>query len=98
MVGKRSGKALLREEGKRHSRYPSYLNIVWRLTMCLLLGLERTDNNMDLTTWPQINPINQKNYYTYVMSSKARSPSSEKPSSWMVLYLKLAAPRGERCF
>ncbi|CAF9940840.1 actin-like protein arp8 [Imshaugia aleurites] len=41
MVGKRSGKALLREE-----------------------GLERTDNNMDLTTWPQINPINQKNYYT----------------------------------
>ncbi|KAK4697780.1 actin-related protein 8, partial [Lecanoromycetidae sp. Uapishka_2] len=41
MVGKRSGKALLREE-----------------------GLERTDNNMDLTTWPQINMINQKNYYT----------------------------------
>ncbi|KAL6718346.1 Actin-like protein arp8 [Lecanora helva] len=41
MVGKRSGKALLREE-----------------------GLERTDNNMDLTTWPQVNMINQKNYYT----------------------------------
>ncbi|KAL9106167.1 MAG: hypothetical protein Q9227_008759 [Pyrenula ochraceoflavens] len=41
MVGKKSGKALLREE-----------------------GLERTDNNMDLSTWPQINPINQKNYYT----------------------------------
>ncbi|KAL9102082.1 MAG: hypothetical protein Q9163_002731 [Psora crenata] len=41
MVGKKSGKALLREE-----------------------GLERTDNNMDLTTWPQVNMINQKNYYT----------------------------------
>ncbi|KAI9700730.1 MAG: actin-like protein arp8 [Candelina mexicana] len=41
MVGKKSGKALLREE-----------------------GLERTDNDMDLTTWPQINMINQKNYYT----------------------------------
>ncbi|KAI4202092.1 MAG: hypothetical protein LQ350_002759, partial [Teloschistes chrysophthalmus] len=41
MVGKKSGKALLREE-----------------------GLERTDNNMDLTTWPQANMINQKNYYT----------------------------------
>ena len=41
MVGKKSGKALLREE-----------------------GLERTDNNMDLTSWPHIIPINQKNYYT----------------------------------
>ena len=41
MVGKKSGKALLREE-----------------------GLERTDNNMDLTSWPQVIPINQKNYYT----------------------------------
>jgi actin-related protein 8 len=41
MVGKKSGKALLREE-----------------------GLERTDNNMDLTSWPQIIAINQKNYYT----------------------------------
>ena len=45
--------------------------------MCLLLGLERTDNNMDLTTWPQINPINQKNYYTYVTNSKARSTRPE---------------------
>lgn len=41
MVGKKSGKALLREE-----------------------GLERTDNNMDLTSWPQVTAINQKNYYT----------------------------------
>ena len=41
MVGKKSGKALLREE-----------------------GLERTDNNMDLTSWPMIQAINQKNYYT----------------------------------
>ncbi|KAI9820290.1 MAG: actin-like protein arp8 [Pycnora praestabilis] len=40
MVGKQSGKALLRE------------------------GLERTDNNMEPTSWPQINMINQKNYYT----------------------------------
>ena len=29
-----------------------------------LAGLERTDNNMDLTTWPQVGMINQKNYYT----------------------------------
>lgn len=41
MVGKKSGKALLREE-----------------------GLERTDNKMGLTSWPEVNPINQKNYYT----------------------------------
>jgi actin-related protein 8 len=42
MVGKKSGKALLREE-----------------------GLERTDNNMDLSIWPVVSMINQKNYYTY---------------------------------
>jgi actin-related protein 8 len=28
------------------------------------IGLERTDNNMDLTSWPAIAAINQKNYYT----------------------------------
>ncbi|CAI7597338.1 unnamed protein product [Penicillium bialowiezense] len=27
-------------------------------------GLERTDNNMELSSWPQIPAINQKNYYT----------------------------------
>ena len=27
-------------------------------------GLERTDNEMGLTTWPQVGMINQKNYYT----------------------------------
>lgn len=31
------------------------------------VGLERTDNNLDLTNWPQVTPINQKNYYTFVM-------------------------------
>ncbi|KAF2500170.1 actin-like ATPase domain-containing protein [Lophium mytilinum] len=41
MVVKKSGKALLREE-----------------------GLERTDNDLDLTSWPVVNMINQKNYYT----------------------------------
>ncbi|KAI5290582.1 actin-like protein arp8 [Ascosphaera aggregata] len=41
MVGKKSGKALLKEE-----------------------GLERTDNNMELSSWPQVAAINQKNYYT----------------------------------
>ncbi|EAS33316.2 chromatin remodeling complex subunit [Coccidioides immitis RS] len=41
MVGKKSGKAILKEE-----------------------GLERTDNNMELTSWPQVVAINQKNYYT----------------------------------
>ncbi|KAM5475563.1 Actin-like protein arp8 [Microsporum audouinii] len=30
-------------------------------------GLQRTDNSMDLTSWPQIVAINQKNYYTYVL-------------------------------
>ena len=27
---------------------------------------------MDLTTWPQVNPINQKNYYTYVVTLIAK--------------------------
>lgn len=31
----------------------------------LIPGLERTDNGMKLTTWPDVTPINQKNYYTY---------------------------------
>ncbi|PNS15791.1 hypothetical protein CAC42_4243 [Sphaceloma murrayae] len=44
MVGKKSGRALLREE-----------------------GLQRTDNNMDLTSFPVIPMINQKNYYTEFM-------------------------------
>lgn len=30
------------------------------------IGLERTDNNMELSSWPQIPAINQKNYYTYI--------------------------------
>ena len=29
------------------------------------VGLERTDNDMSLTSWPQVQMINQKNYYTY---------------------------------
>ncbi|KAK3379581.1 actin-like ATPase domain-containing protein [Lasiosphaeria ovina] len=30
-------------------------------------GLERTDNGMKLTSWPEVAPINQKNYYTDYM-------------------------------
>ncbi|KOS19267.1 putative actin-related protein 8 [Escovopsis weberi] len=30
-------------------------------------GLERTDNGMKLTSWPDVSPINQKNYYTDYM-------------------------------
>ncbi|KYK60188.1 chromatin remodeling complex subunit [Drechmeria coniospora] len=30
-------------------------------------GLERTDNGMKLTSWPDVTPINQKNYYTDYM-------------------------------
>lgn len=31
---------------------------------CRRLGLERTDNGMKQTSWPDVPPINQKNYYT----------------------------------
>lgn len=40
-----------------------------QLIMWVSVGLERTDNNMELTTWPQVNMINQKNYYTSVTPS-----------------------------
>lgn len=61
MVGKKSGKALLREEGaaalmdgRKHSNAVANEKT----------GLERTDNNMEMTSWPVVTPINQKNYYT----------------------------------
>lgn len=65
MVGKKSGKALLRDEGMVLSlfRFPRPLRYEV-LTRLFGLGLERTDNNMELSNWPQIPPINQKNYYT----------------------------------
>ena len=62
MVGKKSGKALLREEGKNDFVQP--IDTMDSDKKCS--GLERTDNNMDLTSWPQVNMINQKNYYTLV--------------------------------
>ncbi|RMZ76572.1 hypothetical protein DV737_g4782, partial [Chaetothyriales sp. CBS 132003] len=40
MVGKKSSKAIARED-----------------------GIQRTDNNMDLSSWPVVTPINQKNFY-----------------------------------
>ena len=61
MVGKRSGKAL-REEGMQSYKIESLYQS--KNTEDSNSGLERTDNNMDLTTWPQVNMINQKNYYT----------------------------------
>lgn len=62
MVGKKSGKALLRDEGGLQTDVqPCPCANFTRL------GLERTDNNMELSSWPQIAPINQKNYYTYVV-------------------------------
>lgn len=59
MVGKKSGRAQLREEGM-----DSVLTIKDGALTAAHIGLERTDNNLDLTTWPQVNMINQKNYYT----------------------------------
>ena len=61
MGPKKSGKALLKEEGKhcylRQENEPTILTSSG-------IGLERTDNNMDVTSWPVIPAINQKNYYT----------------------------------
>jgi actin-related protein 8 len=59
MVGKKSGKALLREEGIQVLGEQ-----LWIAEANPQIGLERTDNNMEMTSWPVVNPINQKNYYT----------------------------------
>jgi actin-related protein 8 len=61
MVGKRSGKALLREEGKASCSQQETSSVTNHDA-----GLERTDNNMEMTTWPVVTMINQKNYYTWV--------------------------------
>jgi actin-related protein 8 len=63
MVGKKSGKALLREEGTSLDR-SSALRVLRKLLKLTGIGLERTDNNMEFTSWPAIAAINQKNYYT----------------------------------
>lgn len=47
-----------------------YASFLLLLTMFVVIGLERTDNNMDLTTWPVVGMINQKNYYTFVVLAR----------------------------
>ncbi len=64
MVGKKSGKALLREEG---NIFPSGDYAIKAYTSA---GLARTDNGMKQTSWPEVPMINQKNYYTYVLTFK----------------------------
>lgn len=41
----------------------------------LMTGLERTDNGMKQTSWPEVSMINQKNYYTFVNYRSSRLPS-----------------------
>lgn len=76
MVGKKSGRAQQREEGiVCYTALRSF-------TAHRIAGLERTDNNLDLTTWPQVNMINQKNYYTEFLKREEqflafRAPAEE---------------------
>lgn len=42
-----------------------------RASNCHDPGLERTDNGMKQTNWPEVTPINQKNYYTYALPATA---------------------------
>lgn len=52
----------------------------WPILLCTDCGtgLQRTDNNMEFTSWPQVNMINQKNYYTYVHSLSTHHVPFEK--------------------
>lgn len=61
MVGKVSERVLLREGSPPRSPAGSEPHCADTPTSP---GLERTDNGMKLTTWPDVTPINQKNYYT----------------------------------
>lgn len=78
MVGKKSGKALLREEG------PSHFPINSHHTDEALTGLQRTDNNMKQTSWPEIMMINQKNYYTYVAPLPELAKIVRFTGSWAI--------------
>jgi hypothetical protein len=40
-----------------------------------MAGLERTDNGMKQTSWPEVGMINQKNYYTFVNYKSPPLPS-----------------------
>ncbi len=62
MVGKKSAKVLQEEEGKETLHITRH-----RLNTHMMAGLERTDNGMRLTTFPEVPQINQKNYYTEYM-------------------------------
>ena len=59
MVGKKSAKTLQEEEGMN-----TMSGITRPEMLTSLPGLERTDNGMKFTTFPDVVPINQKNYYT----------------------------------
>ena len=61
MVGKVSDRVLLREGWCPNNRIPVCRN--GSLTS-RSPGLERTDNGMKQSNWPDVPPINQKNYYT----------------------------------
>ncbi len=73
MVGKVSERVLLREGTYTLlplAAHPSMCDRrIWTDSFRALEGLERTDNGMKHTNWPEVTPINQKNYYTYVVAA-----------------------------
>jgi hypothetical protein len=61
MVGKVTERSLLREG---HCLTIAIFREPNQKSDSVQTGLERTDNGMKLTSWPEVVPINQKNYYT----------------------------------
>lgn len=49
-----------------------------------MTGLERTDNGMKLSTWPDVPPINQKNYYTYALYAPC-APLEALAHGWIAI-------------
>lgn len=73
----RSASACSRERVSLVAHTPAELNAPLLTDDTLCLGLERTDNGMKQTSWPDVAPINQKNYYTYVHPEDTSPPPNQ---------------------
>lgn len=86
---KKSGRALMREEGQ----FSVFPGTVIPSADSISPGLERTDNNLRTHSWPMTPMINQKNYYTSVLlftfslerhlteGPKQRIPQTRRPDN-----------------
>jgi hypothetical protein len=68
-----------------------------KLTNFLMAGLERTDNGMKQTSWPEVSMINQKNYYTFVNHKSPTSPSDLVHYLFVCFFFSIVLGRSHCC-